>query len=176
MKGRLHAGKENSASPLWWEERALYLNTLGDDRTARVLDAQEFVDITSARGWRELLAEVYPEGRLTEEDWHSLPNANIGLRAILLLRALDAALRVIGAPDNVRSDLDFLLKAFVPVGATRRAGAQKEALKRRGRSKNAIATAAKYDPSMFNREVNSGEIAILDYPDEPGEWAYSGTK
>jgi hypothetical protein len=169
MKDDLHAGKEGIAEPDWWVELAYYREVLGVERTLKLLEAQEFASASTSRGWRELLMSVYPSAPLTVHDAAQLPNPNINFRALLLARALDAALRIMDAPDQVRTDLTFFLKDWFPKGATKRAQAQKEALRRRGRSKHAIAKAAKYDPSVFNREVAAGEIALLDYPDESGE-------
>ena len=169
MTDDLHAGKESIAEPEWWVELAFYRNVLGEDRTLRILEAQEFANTHSPVHWQQLLASIYPDTPLTEGDKAQLPNPNIGFRALLLSRAVDAALRIMGAPDQARSDLTFFLKDSFPKGARQRAKAQKEALRRRGRSKHAIAVDARYDPSVFNREVRAGEIAVLEYPDESGK-------
>ena len=169
MKHDLHAGKEGVTQPDWWVELALYRQVLGEDRTLKLLEAQEFTTASTRERWRELLASVYPSAPLTKQDASQRPNPNISFRALLLARALDAALHMLDAPEAARADLDFFLNRWFPKGAAGRAGAQREALRRRGRSKHAIAKAAKYDPSVFNREVAAGEIAVLDYPDEFGE-------
>jgi hypothetical protein len=169
MKNDAHAGKESLAEPDWWVELAYYREVLGVERSLKLLEAQEFASASTSKGWRELLTSVYPSTPLTAQDAAHLPNPNINFRALLLARALDAALRIMDAPDQVRADLAIFLKDWFPKGATKRAEAQRGALRRRGRSKHAIAKAAKYDPSVFNREVAAGEIALLDYPDESGE-------
>jgi hypothetical protein len=169
MKDDLHAGKETLTEPGWWVELALYREALGEERTLKLLEAQEFATASTSNGWRDLFANVYPVAPLTNQDATQLPNPNINFRALLLARALDAALRMMDAPEAARADLDFFLSPWFPKGAVKRANAQREALRRRGRSKHSIAKAANYDPSVFNREVRAGEIALLDYPDESGE-------
>lgn len=59
MKNDVHAGKESLTTPDGWIELALYREIFGVERTLQLVEAQEFKNASTRRGWHDLLTSVY---------------------------------------------------------------------------------------------------------------------
>lgn len=159
-----HAGKENIYEAREWVELARHQGVLGNsaERGVRLTSSLAFEDVTSRAEWLHLTQFIEPTRPLTDDDLKRLPNHELAIAALIYSRVIEALLRIEGASEAIRLDVAVILRHFQPKGAEGRARAQKEALRPRGRTKHALAKAADYDPSQFNEDVASGEIALLD--------------
>lgn len=159
-----HLGKENIYDAPEWVELARYQSVVGNsaERGLGLTSSLAFDGVTSRAEWRHLTQFIEPSRPLTDDDLVRLPNHELQLGALIYGRAIDAMLRIEGASDAIRSDVATIFRHFQPKGAEGRARAQEEALRPRGRSKYAVAKAAGYDPSQFNKDVAGGDIAFID--------------
>jgi hypothetical protein len=158
-----HEGKENMWEAANWIELARYGNVVGNDavRGTRLTSSLDFATASSYAEWRHLAQFIEPSRPLTRDNLKR-SNPEVQIEALVQSRALDALLRLTGASDALRSNLQVLLSSLQPKGAEQKAQAQEEALRPRGRRRHAIAKDAGYDPSEFNKEVSRGGIALLD--------------
>lgn len=160
----LNDGKESLFEGRSLVEFARHANVIGSDadRAARLDASLEFEIVRSLAHWRSVMEGIEPGRPLSDDDFERLPNPEVEVNALVYSRAIDALLRINRASEVVRADIIRLLGPLHPRGAEGRARAQEEALRPLGRTRYAVAKAAGYDPSQFNKDLHAGVIRWLD--------------